>query len=34
MGFPGLPFGLGLGRPKEKIVRKDESHEDVMKRMN
>ena len=32
-GFPGFnPFGRR--KPAEKIVRKDESHEDVMKRMN
>tara|TARA_B110000285_G_C15006477_1_gene554127 strand:- start:267 stop:587 length:321 start_codon:yes stop_codon:yes gene_type:complete len=32
-GFPGFnPFGSRA--PAEKIVRKDESHEDVMRRMN
>jgi len=32
-GFPGFnPFGRR--KPAEKIVRKDESHADVMKRMN
>ena len=31
---PFNPFARLFGRQKEKIVRQDESHEDVMKRMN